>query len=176
MISGEPVFCSRRTLPEDAPGPMPHVTEENKVCPDVTEWRKYVKVPDLKANCSQGWEEVRKLQEEIRARGNLAMAFMGTGIFEQCHYLMGFEEALMNAIGEYRFIYAKLLVDNLHPDVILSRDDWGSKTSLFMSPDTWREYFKEHYLGDGDFCWRQGCFDFVGNEFFVLHIVKSKRN
>lgn len=144
--------------PEDAPGPMPHVTEENKVCPDVTEWRKYVKVPDLKANCSQGWEGVRKLQDEIRARGNLAMAFMGTGIFEQCHYLMGFEDALMNLLAEpeamhelvdviagYRFTYAKLLVDNLHPDVILSHDDWGSKTSLFMSPDTWREYFKEHY-------------------------------
>ena len=31
------------------------------------------------------------------------------------------------------------------PDVILSHDDWGSKNSLFMNPDTWREFFKEHY-------------------------------
>jgi uroporphyrinogen-III decarboxylase len=36
-------------------------------------------------------------------------------------------------------------VENLHPDVILSHDDFGSKTSLFMSPDTWREFFKEPY-------------------------------
>ena len=41
-------------FPQDAPGPMPHVTESNKVCPDVTEWEKYVKVPDLAANCSDG--------------------------------------------------------------------------------------------------------------------------
>ena len=71
---------------------------------------------------------------------------------------MGFEDTLANlllepesmaelveAIAEYRFTYAKLLVDNLKPDVILSHDDWGSKTSLFMQPDTWREFFKDHY-------------------------------
>ncbi|MCJ7837154.1 uroporphyrinogen decarboxylase (URO-D) [Cuneatibacter sp. NSJ-177] len=145
-------------FPEDAPGPMPHVTPENKVCPDVTEWRDTVKVPDLIANCSEGWEPAVKLAEEIREKGQISMGFMGTGIFEQCHYLMGFEDALVNllaepddmhelvdAIAEYRFTYAKLLVDHLHPDAILSHDDWGSKTSLFMSPEIWREYFKEHY-------------------------------
>lgn len=41
-------------FPEDAPGPMPHVTEANKVCPDVTRWQESVKVPDLIANCSDG--------------------------------------------------------------------------------------------------------------------------
>ena len=29
-------------FPQDAPGPMPHVTESNKVCPDVTEWEKFL--------------------------------------------------------------------------------------------------------------------------------------
>ena len=33
-------------FPQDAPGPMPHVTESNKVCPDVTQWQESVKVPD----------------------------------------------------------------------------------------------------------------------------------
>lgn len=37
---------------QDAPGPMPHVTADDKVCPDVTRWREYVHVPDLRANCS----------------------------------------------------------------------------------------------------------------------------
>lgn len=144
--------------PADAPGPMPHVTEENKVCPDVTKWRDYVKVPDLLANCSEGWEECQKTAAQIDRDKYLVMGFMGTGIFEQSHFLMGFEDALMNlllepeatkelidAIAEYRFQYAKLLVDNLKPDVILSHDDWGAKRSLFMQPDTWREFFKEHY-------------------------------
>ena len=79
------------------------------------------------------------------------MAFMPTGVFERLHFLMGFEDMLMNfllepedmmdlcnAIGEYRYQYMKLIVDNIKPDIMLSHDDWGSKQSLFVSPDTWR--------------------------------------
>jgi len=145
-------------FPADAPGPMPHVTEENKVCPDVTEWRKYVNVPDLVANCSEGWEDALASAAQVDRDQHLVMGFMGTGIFEQCHFLMGFEDTLVNfllepddmkelvdAVAEYRFQYAKLLVDNLKPEVILSHDDWGAKRSLFMDPDIWRTFFKDHY-------------------------------
>lgn len=145
-------------FPADAPGPMPHVTEENKVCPDVTQWKDYVKVPDLVANCSDGWEEALASAAAVDRDQQFVMGFMGTGIFEQCHFLMGFEDTLVNflmepesmkelvdVVAEYRFQYAKLLVDNLKPDAILSHDDWGAKYSLFMDPNTWRTYFKEHY-------------------------------
>ena len=114
-------------FPEDAPGPMPHVTEANKVCPDVTRWQESVKVPDLIANCSDGWEDALSAASKVDRSEKLVLGFMGTGIFEQSHFLMGFEDALMNlllepesmqelvdAIAEYRFRYAKLLVDNLH--------------------------------------------------------------
>ena len=103
-------------------------------------------------------EEALSSAAQVDRSQKLVLCFMGTGIFEQSHFLMGFEDALMNlllepesmqelvdAIAEYRFQYAKLLVDNLHPDIILSHDDWGSKTSLFMQPDIWRQFFKEHY-------------------------------
>lgn len=144
--------------PEDQYAGMPHVTDTDKVIPDITEWRKYVNVPDLVANCTD-WDDAIKLAEETRAKGEkLVMGFMGTGVFEQCHYLMGFEDTLMNlllepeamhelveVIGEYRLTYAKLLVDNLKPDCILSHDDWGSKNALFMQPDTWREFYKPQY-------------------------------
>jgi len=86
------------------------------------------------------------------------MSLMATGLFEQSHYLMGFEDTLMNLLMEpedmhdfldylleYKMTYARLLVENLHPDILLHHDDWGSKTSLFMSPDTWREFFKDRY-------------------------------
>ena len=72
--------------------------------------------------------------------------------------VMGFEDMLVNfllepedmmdlcnAIGEYRFQLTKLIVDHLHPDIILSHDDWGSKQALFVSPDTWREFIKPQY-------------------------------
>lgn len=145
-------------FPADAPGPMPHVTEANKVCPDVTQWRKYVTVPDLVANCSDGWEDALQSADEVDRDNYFTMGFMGTGIFEQCHFLMGFEDTLVNfltepeamkelvdTVAEYRFQYAKLLVDNLKPEVILSHDDWGTKHNLFMAPEIWRTFFKDHY-------------------------------
>jgi methanogenic corrinoid protein MtbC1/uroporphyrinogen-III decarboxylase len=145
-------------FPKDAPGKTPHITEENKVLKDITHWRDVVHAPDLIANCSEGWEAARKTADEIRANGKLATTLMGTGIFEQCHFLMGFEDTLTNLyehpqemhelidyIFEYRMTFVKLICENLHPDVILSHDDWGTKHALFMQPDTWREFFKEPY-------------------------------
>ncbi|MCL2826096.1 MAG: hypothetical protein FWD72_01680 [Eggerthellaceae bacterium] len=147
-------------FPEDAPGPMPHVTKDDKVVPDITKWREYVNVPDLLAPAAEpgAWDEALQVQEEARARDELSLCFMGTGIFEQTHYLLGMEDALVapllepeaahefiQMIADFRFTYAKLLVDNLKPDVILSHDDWGSKANLFFPPDIWREFFKEHY-------------------------------
>lgn len=145
-------------FPEGAPGPTPLITEENKVCPDVTRWRDYVHAPDLLENCTQGWEECAAMARERAGQDKLNTAFMGTGIFEQCHFLMGFEDTLTNLyehpqemhelidyIAEYRIQYAKLLIDKLQPDVIFSHDDWGTKESLFMSPEMWREFFKEPY-------------------------------
>ena len=145
-------------FPEGAPGPTPHITPENKVCPDVTRWREFVQAPDLEANCSQGWEQWATMGRERAGDTKLRAAFMGTGIFEQCHFLMGFEDTLTNLyehpdemhelidyITDYRIRYVKMLIDNLQPEVIFSHDDWGTKESLFMSPEMWREFFKEPY-------------------------------
>lgn len=145
-------------FPEGAPGPTPHITPENKVCPDVTRWREYVHAPDLIANCSEGWEQWAAMGREKAGDTKLRTAFMGTGIFEQCHFLMGFEDTLTNLyehpdemhelidyITDYRIQYVKMLIDNLQPEAIFSHDDWGTKESLFMSPEMWREFFKEPY-------------------------------
>ena len=125
---------------------------------DIEHWRDYVKVPDLRANCSEGWETALKNKAAIDRNEYFATTIMGTGIFEQLHMLMTFEDTLCNflmypdemhelidVITEYRLEYMKLIVENLHPDAIISHDDWGSKNSLFMSPDTWREFFKDSY-------------------------------
>ncbi|MBQ7446560.1 MAG: uroporphyrinogen decarboxylase (URO-D), partial [Eubacterium sp.] len=121
-------------------------------------WRDYVKVPDLIANCSDGWEEVREKKKQIEDEGFISATIMGTGVFEQLHMLMTFEDTLCNlilypdeikemieVIAEYRMTYFKLIVENLHPQLIISHDDWGSNAQLFMEPDMWREYFKETY-------------------------------
>lgn len=146
--------------PEGQPAAMPHVNESNKVLPDVTKWQDYIKVPDLNAACSAPtlWAPALELAAAARRDNKLVLGFMGTGVFEQLHYLMGFEDTLANlliepeamaelidAVGNFRYQYLKLLVDNLKPDMILSHDDWGSKHSLFMSPPVWREMIKPQY-------------------------------
>jgi len=47
-------------------------------------------------------------------------------------------------------------VENLHPDAILSHDDWGSEHAMFMHPDTWREFFKEPFRKLYDYLHGQG--------------------
>ena len=146
------------SFPQDAPGPMPVHGEGVTVCPDITRWRETVHVPDLDAACAAGWDACRRHAALAEAEGRLLAGFMGTGIFEQCHFLMGFEDTLTNlyehpdemhelieTITEYRLDYVRRLIDGLKPDVIFSHDDWGTKNALFMKPDMWREFFKEPY-------------------------------
>ena len=146
------------SFPQDAPGPMPVHGEGVTVCPDITRWRETVHAPDLDAACAAGWDVCRRHAALAEAEGRLLAGFMGTGIFEQCHFLMGFEDTLTNlyehpdemhalieTITEYRLDYVRRLIDGLKPDAIFSHDDWGTKNALFMKPDMWREFFKEPY-------------------------------
>ena len=52
-------------FPDDAPAAVPLVTPENQVIKDVAEWKKYVKIPDLAAHCSQGWEDAIAARDAI---------------------------------------------------------------------------------------------------------------
>ena len=144
-------------FPEDAPGATPLHSDELTVCKDITRWRETVHAPDLSL-CDSGWKECRTAARAACGEDHLLAGFMGTGIFEQCHFLMGFEgtltalyehpdemHELIEYITQYRLDYVKRLIDGLQPDVIFSHDDWGTKDALFMKPDMWREFFKEPY-------------------------------
>ena len=173
-------------FPEDAPGAMPHITPETKVCPDITHWRDYCHAPDLVANCSNGWERTLELCDQARAEGKLATCLMGTGIFEQCHFLMGFEDTLTNLyehpqemhelidyITDYRILYAKMVIEHMHPDAIVSHDDWGAKDSLFMKADMWREFFKEPYRRFYSYIKSQGVYIVHHADSYLVPIVED---
>ena len=145
-------------FPEGDPGPTPLITPETKVCPDITRWREFVHAPDIEAACAEGWEPWVAMGRGNAGTDRLLTALFPTGLFEQCHFLMGFEDTLANFyehpdemhelidyITEFRLKYLKLLIDKMQPDAILSHDDWGAKEALFMSPEMWREFFKEPY-------------------------------
>ncbi|MCR5845014.1 MAG: uroporphyrinogen decarboxylase (URO-D) [bacterium] len=164
-------------FPEDAPAAMPLITPENAVIKDIEEWKETVKVPDLRANCSEGWETAQANKAAI-PDDLLSMTIMGTGLFEQMHMLMTFEDTLcsfltnedevhelIDAITEYRLEYMRLIVENLHPDMIVSHDDFGTKNGLFLSPEVWREFFKEPY---------RRLYDYLhANDVIVMHHADS---
>jgi uroporphyrinogen-III decarboxylase len=80
---------------------------------------------------------------------------------------------LIAAIGEFRFKYLKLLVDNLKPDIILSHDDWGSKHTLFMSPATWREMIKPFYFKMYNYAHDNGVLIMHHSDSFLEPIVED---
>ncbi len=180
-------FGTTMQFPENAPGPTPHITAENKVCPDITRWREYVHAPDLEAVCAddeEGWAKARAEADQARKKGKLATALMGTGIFEECHFLMGFEDTLTNLyehpdemhqlidyILEYRLSYVRLLIEKLHPDAILSHDDWGAKDALFMKPEMWRAFFKEPYRKFYGYIRSQGVIAIHHGDSYMVPIV-----
>ena len=145
-------------FPEDAPAAVPYVTEENQVIKDITEWKKYVKVPDLAGKCAEGWEEALEAKNKIDQDKYLTMVVMGTGIFEQLHMLMTFEDTLVNFllepeamhelvdyITDWELAYAAEICKYLKPDAIFHHDDWGSQQSSFLSVDMFREYYLDAY-------------------------------
>ena len=64
-------------------------------------------------------------------------------------------------------------MENLHPDAILSHDDWDSKTSLFMQPDTWREFFKAPYKKLYDYLHANGVLVVHHSDSFCEPIVED---
>ena len=154
------VFGTELIWPADTVAVMPHVTEENKVIKDVTHWRDQVKIPDIQKELADDslWTGFLERVAAVDRNEQLLMPFMHTGVFERLHFLMGFEDLFVNllteeeamhelcdAIGDYRLGVFKTLIDHVHPDMILSHDDWGAKNSLFLSPEVWREFIKPQY-------------------------------
>lgn len=139
---------------------MPYITDKTKVIRDVTSWRDFVKIPDLLADCSdlERWIPYLEQTAQVDRDEKLLMWCAPTGLFERLHFLMGFEDTLLNflvepeamedlcaAVAEYRYAGMKLAVDIVKPDVVISQDDWGRKDALFMSPEIWRQFIKPGY-------------------------------
>lgn len=87
----------------DEPAAIPIVTQENQVIPDLEHWENYLKVPDLKANCAEGWEGVRAQKEAMDSERFLSAVVVPTGIFERLHMLMTFED--MQNTFKYNMVF-----------------------------------------------------------------------
>ncbi|MEI3244685.1 MAG: uroporphyrinogen decarboxylase family protein [Lachnospiraceae bacterium] len=135
-----------------APGPHPHITDENKVIKDIEKWEEQLTVPGF-----DGLDFGPAIQvAEATNRKEKFVGFMfGGGLFERTHFLMGMEDALVNyleypdemaallrKIADYKIAYIRLMAEKVHPDIIFYHDDWGSKQNVFLPPTVWRELIK----------------------------------
>lgn len=144
-------------FPENVPGPFPDTSEEFKVIKDVTRWRDYVKAPEIHFN-NEEWAPFAAMAEDADRNEQFVAPFVGPGIFEKLHYLMGMEEAMMafyeepeamheliDFLVDYEISAAAEIIKHLHPDALFHHDDWGSQRSSFLSPDMFGEFIAPAY-------------------------------
>lgn len=166
QIGAKNIWGVTMDWPAGHPGSIPHVTEENKVLKDITQWREVIHFPRLE---HLPWEVTDHMDPPIDRENKLVMIPSFVGLFEFSHFLMGFEDALMNYLEEPEEMYALLgaytdwkidalgqVIDHMHPDIIHMHDDWGNKSNLFIPPTAWREVLKPHYKRLVDFIKSRG--------------------
>ncbi len=143
--------------PEGQLGSFPVHDQEFKVLKDITEWQKYVKLPEI-VTSDEAWAAAIDHANSVNRNEEYVTAFFAPGIFEMTHHLMSMEDALMalyeepeamheliDALTEYELSFAKVLIEKIHPDCLFHHDDWGSQKSSFVSPDMFEEFFLPAY-------------------------------
>ncbi len=148
-------------LPEDHKFPNPYVTAENKAIKNIKNWENELILPPLGGH---DWTSAKQKADSVNREDSIACCMVVGGLFERTHYLMGFEDALINymlepeamsaligAITDWKIEHLRQIIENLNPDVILFHDDWGNKDNLFMQPDVWRSVIKPHQQKIVDF-------------------------
>jgi len=142
---------------EGTPGPFPVHDEEHIVLKDITKWKETIKFPCLDFS-SEDWADAKDAAAKIDRNEKLATAFIGPGIFDHTHYLMGMDNALISfyeepealkelveAITDWELEYVHQICKHLNPDAVLHHDDWGSQSSTFLSPDMFAEFIFPSY-------------------------------
>lgn len=140
------------------PAAVPFTNDSNKVIKDITEWDKYIKDVPWPSKVNVDWAPFEEQAKNFDRKNQLFMLIVPRGLFEMTHALMGFEDALVNyvlepeAMGElldvllqFKLECLQLAIDHVHPDMIMIHDDWGSRNSLFMSPESWRKLLKPRW-------------------------------
>lgn len=145
------------SYPKDQIGSFPLHDAEHKVLKDITEWRNYVKAPEVPTS-DEEWASAVGHAKSVDRNDKFVATIFCPGIFERTHHLMGMEDAMMalyeepeamheliDYIVEYELAYAKEAIARLQPDCLFHHDDWGSQRSSFLSPEMFREFLLPAY-------------------------------
>ncbi|NTW71760.1 MAG: uroporphyrinogen decarboxylase [Eubacteriaceae bacterium] len=143
--------------PEGQLGAFPVHDDAHKVLKDVTQWRDFVKAPNLEYP-DEAWATFAAEAAAVDRNEQYVTVFVAPGIFEHLHYFMGMEDALMNFyeepeamhelinyLVEFEIELAKQFIKHGSPDALFHHDDWGSQINSFVSPATFEEFLLPAY-------------------------------
>jgi len=144
--------------PAGQPGAVPAVEEEYRVLRDIARWREVLNFNNLPPEDKIPWGLPMQMNPPFDRENKLLMIPSFCGMFEFAGLVLGFEQAMIDFLTEPDEMFAMLsaytdwkiktvgmTIDNMHPDIIHSQDDWGDKRSIFLPPAVWREQIKPHY-------------------------------
>ena len=144
------IFGVKFTQTIDGPIPVNTQTQDFEL-KDITKWKSIMPAVDL---ASINWEEEAATIKSTFKEDRLINFSAGT-VWEQLHYMMGFEEALAalaeepEATQECLFAIADFWIDALRritkylkPDLIMFMEHVATARGLLMSPKAYREIIK----------------------------------
>jgi len=146
------------TWPEGIMGAFPMHDKDHLLLPDITQWDKVLKAPDPWAYTDEQWKEHDDFMANVDRNEVFAATQVFTGIFEKIHSFMGIDNAcialldepeamheLIDFLVEWEIECAKVQIEHCHPEALFHHDDFGTQASLFMAPETLREFFVPAY-------------------------------
>ena len=148
-------FGLKWELDKKHPELMTHVAPGQELFDDIADWRKCIVFPSCK---DISWEAVAGRTKAMWAKSEQILGYVvcNIGSFERLISTMGIENALVslytdidafcdyaNAYADYRIEQMEYFKKYMHADFLMMHDDWGNQNNLFMSPEHWRQVFKE---------------------------------
>ncbi len=153
-------FGTEILWPADQLAAMPHVTESNKVISDICEWKEQLKMPDFWKTVqirlsgepfgkSSGNPGKRKAFYGIYANRSVWTASLSYGIWGYADEFFFLDRKIwwisVMLLRVSLSVYETDRRYNLHPDAMLSHDDWGSKISFCKPGNMERVYLSPQY-------------------------------
>lgn len=136
--------------------------------PDISEWEKYVTMPNLD---DMDWKGTAEMNREYLGTDRANQLGLQSSLWERLMDAMGVSDAAVALIDEdmqdgvHRFFdaladlyidYIRRTCDCCRIDSIVMHDDWGTQNAPFFSLDTCREMIVPHFKRIVDACHELG--------------------